>query len=121
MKIHRATALVTGANRGLGRQFVRELLTRGASVYATARETTSLFEITGDKVTVLPLDVTDPSSVAASAETASDVDLLINNAGVFTRTGQFEVVADKAAASDKSALSKTPEERYPELANAFRR
>ncbi len=87
MKIHRSTALVTGSSRGLGREFVRQLLVRGASVYATARDATSLSSITDDKVTVLPLDVTDPASVSAAAETAGDVDLLINNAGVFTRTG----------------------------------
>lgn len=87
MKIHHATALVTGSSRGLGREFVRQLLGRGASVYATARNATSLSSITGERVAVLPLDVTDPASIAVAAETAGDVNLLINNAGVFTMTG----------------------------------
>lgn len=87
MKIDNATALVTGAGRGLGRQFVHELLARGATVYATARDVTSLPSSADGSVTALSLDVTEPSSVAAVAEAASDVDLLINNAGVFTATG----------------------------------
>lgn len=87
MKIYGATALVTGASRGLGREFVRQLLVRGASVYATARDAASLPSITDDRVAVLPLDVTDPASVAVVSRKADDVDLLINNAGVFTMTG----------------------------------
>ncbi|GAB3451381.1 SDR family oxidoreductase [Streptomonospora sediminis] len=88
MKINNTTALVTGAGRGLGREFVRELLARGAKVYATGRDVTSLSSLAEEsRVTVLPLDVTDPSSVAAAAEAAGDVDLLVNNAGVFTATG----------------------------------
>lgn len=87
MKINGATALVTGASRGLGREFVRQLLVRGASVYAAARNPASLASMTGGIATVLPLDVTDWASVESAADTAGDVDLLINNAGVFTMTG----------------------------------
>lgn len=83
MKISGSTALVTGANRGMGRHFAQQLLERGAAkVYATAR-TPELVDIPG--VEVLRLDITDPASVAAAAHAAQDVTLLINNAGTTTR------------------------------------
>lgn len=85
MKLAHSVALVTGANRGIGRVFVEELLKRGASkVYVAARDTASLKENLkgGDRRLVpMPLDVTDPDQVAAAALIASDVTLLINNAG----------------------------------------
>ncbi|MBJ7338806.1 SDR family oxidoreductase [Mycolicibacterium sp.] len=79
MDISGCTALVTGANRGLGRHFATELLTRGARVYAGARNPDS---VDVDGAIPLAVDITDPTSVAAAAEAAGDVTLLINNAGV---------------------------------------
>ena len=80
MHIFGANALVTGANRGLGRHFATQLLERGAAkVYATARRR-DLIDIPG--VEPLELDITDPASVAAAARVAGDVNLLVNNAGV---------------------------------------
>lgn len=74
--------LVTGANRGLGRQFVLSLLGRGAAkVYATARRP-DLIDVPG--VVPLRLDITDPASVAAAAAAAPDVKIVINNAGIST-------------------------------------
>ena len=85
MNISGSTALVTGANGGIGRAFVAELLQRGAAkVYVAARDTASLRELLqgGDRRLVpLPLDVSDPDQVAAAATVASDVTLLVNNAG----------------------------------------
>jgi NAD(P)-dependent dehydrogenase (short-subunit alcohol dehydrogenase family) len=82
MKIAGSVALVTGANRGIGRHFTQQLLRRGAAkVYATARNPGSV-DVPG--VEVLRLDITDPESVAAAAAAAPDVTLLINNAGIFT-------------------------------------
>jgi NAD(P)-dependent dehydrogenase (short-subunit alcohol dehydrogenase family) len=93
MKISGSVALVTGANRGIGRQFVLELLARGAAkVYATARNP-ELVDIPG--VEVLPLDITDPESVAAAAARAGDVNLLINNAGITTYTNLVTGDLDK--------------------------
>lgn len=79
MNVHGATALVTGANRGLGRSFAVELLRRGAKVYATARRP-ELVDLPG--ATVLRLDITDDRSVSEAAAAADDVDLLINNAAL---------------------------------------
>ncbi|MEH7749166.1 SDR family oxidoreductase [Neobacillus drentensis] len=81
MDISKQTALVTGANRGLGRQLVLELIARGATVYAGARNPDSI-QLPGAKP--LQIDITDPTSVEAAAEVAGDVTLLINNAGVST-------------------------------------
>ena len=79
MDISRCTALVTGANRGLGKQFSLELLKRGARVYGGARNPDSI-DVEG--VVPLAVDVTDPESVAAAAQAAGDVTLLVNNAGI---------------------------------------
>lgn len=93
MKIANSVALVTGANRGIGRHFARQLLDRGAAkVYATARNP-DLVDLPG--VEVLRLDVTDPATVSAAATAAADVTLLVNNAGVIT--GQNLVTGDPAA------------------------
>ena len=82
MDITTQTALVTGANRGLGRYFVSELLNRGvAKVYATSRRPEPS---TDPRVVSLPLDVTDEQAVDDLARVAPDVTLLINNAGVAT-------------------------------------
>jgi NAD(P)-dependent dehydrogenase (short-subunit alcohol dehydrogenase family) len=81
-KLAAQTALVTGANRGLGREFVHQLLERGVSkVYAAARDPKSI-EVTDPRVVPLELDVTDPESVARAAELADDVSVVINNAGI---------------------------------------
>lgn len=77
MKLRGATALVTGANRGIGHHFAVELLQRGAKVYATARRP-ELVSVPGAEV--IRLDITDQSSVDAIAAVAGDVDVLINNA-----------------------------------------
>jgi NAD(P)-dependent dehydrogenase (short-subunit alcohol dehydrogenase family) len=80
MNLNGTTVLVTGANRGLGRHFVQQLLDRGAAkVYATARDPRTI-DVAG--VHPLQLDITDPESVARAAAVATDVDVLINNAGV---------------------------------------
>jgi NAD(P)-dependent dehydrogenase (short-subunit alcohol dehydrogenase family) len=81
MEINGKTALVTGANRGLGRHLAAELRDRGATVYAVARNPTSV-DLPG--VTPIALDVTDPASVAAAAASTEGVAILINNAGSST-------------------------------------
>jgi NAD(P)-dependent dehydrogenase (short-subunit alcohol dehydrogenase family) len=76
------TALVTGANRGLGKRFATQLVERGAKVYAAARRPETI-DIAG--VIPVQLDITDPESVARAASLAGDVNVVINNAGVSTR------------------------------------
>jgi NAD(P)-dependent dehydrogenase (short-subunit alcohol dehydrogenase family) len=81
MEIEGRTALVTGANRGLGRHLAEQLRDRGALVYAAARHPDSI-DIAG--VTPIRLDVTDEESIAAAAGIAIGVSILINNAGSST-------------------------------------
>ncbi|MGW2618040.1 SDR family oxidoreductase [Streptomyces sp. NPDC001500] len=83
MDIENAVAVVTGANRGLGRLLATQLLERGAKVYAAARRPESV-DLAG--VTPLLLDVTDEQSIRAAARVASDATLLVNNAGISTGT-----------------------------------
>jgi len=80
MKIENAVAFVTGANRGLGLAFAKELVARGArKVYAGVRNPEGV-NIPG--VIAIRLDVSDPASVAAAVAQAGDVTLLVNNAGI---------------------------------------
>jgi NAD(P)-dependent dehydrogenase (short-subunit alcohol dehydrogenase family) len=80
MKIDGSVALVTGANRGLGRVYARELVSRGAAkVYGAARHPAA---VTEPGVTPIALDITNPERVAQSAQQCADVSLLVNNAGV---------------------------------------
>ena len=84
MDIAGSVALVTGGNRGIGRTFVEELQRRGAAkVYAAVRRPDAA-DLPG--ATVLPLDITRPDTVAAVAEAARDVTLLVNNAGISSST-----------------------------------
>lgn len=101
MKIENSIALVTGANRGLGRALVEALLARGTRrVYAGARDPASLSSLAGsapDRVIPLTIDVTDAASLRAAAQRAADVDLLINNAGVLASFDLLESSADALA------------------------
>jgi NAD(P)-dependent dehydrogenase (short-subunit alcohol dehydrogenase family) len=84
MQVSGSIALVTGANRGLGRALARELLRRGAkTVYAAARR---LETVTEPGVVPVRLDVTDRDQVIAAAARCADVTLLVNNAGVLTNS-----------------------------------
>lgn len=80
MDIKGSVALITGANRGIGRAFGRALIEHGAAkVYAGVRDPQS---VTDADFTPLRLDVTKPEEVAAAAAAAGDVTIVINNAGV---------------------------------------
>jgi NAD(P)-dependent dehydrogenase (short-subunit alcohol dehydrogenase family) len=79
--IEGTTALVTGANRGLGKAFVQALLDRGAAkVYAGARDPGTV-DVTDARVVPVQLDITSLDDIAAAARDCTDVSLLINNAG----------------------------------------
>ena len=96
MKIENAVAFVTGANRGIGLTFTRELLARGArKVYAGARDPSTIAAQRG--VEAVRLDVTRPDEVAAAVEHARDVTLLVNNAGVAHQGGFLAPGSETAA------------------------
>ena len=82
-----SVALVTGGNRGIGEGFVRTLVAAGASkVYCAARnpdDAKHLVDEFGGAVVALKLDVTDESQIEAAANEATDVNIVINNAGAF--------------------------------------
>jgi NAD(P)-dependent dehydrogenase (short-subunit alcohol dehydrogenase family) len=95
MQIKDSVALITGANRGIGRALVTALLARGARrVYAAARNPTQLQEleaIDGARVNGVKLDVTNIADVDAVAARANDVSLLINNAAILDHGRSTEV------------------------------
>jgi NAD(P)-dependent dehydrogenase (short-subunit alcohol dehydrogenase family) len=85
MKISNTVALVTGANRGIGLAFTRELLARGArKVYAGSRDPSAIKQ---PGVEAIRLDITKPEEIMAAAAHAGDVALLINNAAVAHQGG----------------------------------
>jgi NAD(P)-dependent dehydrogenase (short-subunit alcohol dehydrogenase family) len=81
MDLSTSTALVTGANRGLGLEFTKQLLARGATVYGASRSPEKI-----DLPGVIPvaLDVTDSASIAAAVKATGDISFLVNNAGIST-------------------------------------
>lgn len=86
-------ALVSGANRGIGKSITIELLNRGAKkVYTGARDIATLKELVttyGDRIVPIQLDVTDPTSINNAASKIDKLDILVNNAGVFSIGGIF--------------------------------
>jgi NAD(P)-dependent dehydrogenase (short-subunit alcohol dehydrogenase family) len=84
VEIKDSVVLVTGANRGIGAEWVRQLRARGAAkIYAGARDPHSVSP--ADGVVPIALDVTDQAQVAAAAEIAADVQIVINNAATSFR------------------------------------
>jgi NAD(P)-dependent dehydrogenase (short-subunit alcohol dehydrogenase family) len=85
------TALVTGANRGIGEAVVDALVAAGAAkVYAGARSVADLAPLTarhGGRVVALQIDVTNPAQIEAAVSAAADVKLLVNNAGFAGHAG----------------------------------
>lgn len=96
MRINGSVALVTGANRGLGRHLTEQLLDRGAAkVYATARDPET---ITTPGVIPLRVDITEPATIGAAAQIASDITLLVNNAGNYSLTSLLDGPLDEIRA-----------------------
>ena len=91
-KIEGSVALVTGGNRGIGRAVVDELLNRGAKkVYVGARNTATVSELEAafpGRVHVLELDVTNQDHINQATSIATDVNILVNNAGVANNFGK---------------------------------
>lgn len=101
VSIQGATAMVTGANRGIGEAFVRALVAGGAArVYAGSRDPAAAEHLRAeapDVVVPLALDVADADSIARAAQDCADVNILINNAGAFH--GQRLIGADSLEAA----------------------
>ncbi|MBX2884049.1 MAG: SDR family oxidoreductase [Granulosicoccus sp.] len=105
MQVKGATALVTGANRGIGKAIVNELLTRGAKkVYAAARNPDSVVTGSHNNVEVIALDITDHTAIQAVANKLSDVDLLVNNAGI-NRMSAFAASDDVSSAREEMEVN----------------
>ena len=95
MKIQGSVALITGANRGLGKALVGALVDAGAAkVYAASRRPA---EPSSGRIVSIELDTTRPDQIAAAVRAAGDVTLLINNAGVLTSA---DVLGSSAADID---------------------
>ncbi|MFF8235075.1 SDR family NAD(P)-dependent oxidoreductase [Streptomyces caelestis] len=96
------TALVTGGNRGIGKEVCRQLAGAGHHVILTARRAETAENAARDlgrgglDVTPLVLDVTDPDSVAGAAQQVPELDVLVNNAGILYDTWQTATTADLA-------------------------
>lgn len=109
MKIENSVALVTGANRGIGAEFVAQLKERGArKIYAATR--TAVIP-TSDRVEPVILDITDSDRVETVAALASDVTLLVNNAGIGTGadliSGELSAIRDEMETNVFGALRVT--------------
>ena len=86
LNIENKTALVTGANRGIGKTITETFLNKGASkVYVGVRELSkaqALVDQYGDRVEAIEIDLAKPETITAAANHAQDVDVVVNNAGV---------------------------------------
>jgi NAD(P)-dependent dehydrogenase (short-subunit alcohol dehydrogenase family) len=98
MKIRDSVAVIKGANREIGLAFAKTLLAAGArKVYTAARQPE---RITLAGVERVRLDVTNPEDVAAAAKKCTDVNLLVNNAGIAVWTGFLSPDSVEAARSE---------------------
>ena len=95
--------LVTGANRGIGKALVEVFLRHGAAkIYATARNLEALPFSNEPRVVPMYLDLTKPETIHQAAQTATDVEILVNNAGYLTRTAPLEASAVDALQDEMS-------------------
>ncbi|QVQ52248.1 SDR family NAD(P)-dependent oxidoreductase [Spiractinospora alimapuensis] len=103
------TALITGANQGMGRQVAKELVADGATVFLGSRDLargeTAAAEI-GESAIALGIDVTDTASIATAAERIREesgrLDLLVNNAAISTTRDDVGDLAELRAMSRAS-------------------
>lgn len=93
-------ALVTGANRGIGKAIVETFLEQGAKkVYLAVRDTDSVSALVagyGDRVEAIQADLTQADTISALATKASDVDIVVNNAGLLVPSNPLDAHAEDA-------------------------
>ena len=91
------TILVTGANRGIGKSIVEEFINQGAAkIYAAVRNIESVESLVtkyGDKVVPIQVDLSNDETIIAAAKIAQDVDVVINNGGVGSKTSVLDTNA----------------------------
>ncbi|TCC53392.1 SDR family oxidoreductase [Kribbella capetownensis] len=83
--MNNSTALVTGANKGIGKEIARQLAAAGLTVYVGSRDASRgqrIVDELGDRARLLVLDVTDADSIAKAAAAVGSLDILVNNAGI---------------------------------------
>src|SRR5262249_214398 len=116
-KIEGRIALVTGANRGIGRALTEALLARGVKkVYAAARNPEALPAFNDERVVPLRLDVTDADQIRAAADAAADVELVFNNAGVVIGNSLAASTVIDQARREMDVNSVAPLQRLQRLA-----
>jgi NAD(P)-dependent dehydrogenase (short-subunit alcohol dehydrogenase family) len=104
MQIEGKVVFVSGANRGLGKELVQALLDRGAAkIYAAARRIETLNAGDGTRTVAVALDLTSRKSIAAAAEAAKDVDILVNNASAASFASPLD--ADRSAIEHEMAVN----------------
>ncbi len=83
--------LITGANRGIGKSLVKASLEKGAKkIYATSRKSNKMPDFGDERVVPLELDITDNTQISKVAEKSTDVEVLINNAGILSQGNILE-------------------------------
>ncbi|MGB0372402.1 MAG: SDR family oxidoreductase [Opitutales bacterium] len=104
ISIQDKTALVTGANRGIGKAIVETFLAEGANkVYAAVRDVISaqpLIDKYGDRVVAIEVDLSKPDTITAAAAQVADVDIVVNNAGILKAANPLEAHAIDAFQSE---------------------
>ncbi len=100
INIQGKVALVTGANRGIGKATVESFLKHGASkVYLAVRNLDSVSQLVkshGEKVQALHIDLEKPETIKSAAETANDVQVVVSNAGVLRTADTLSDDAEEA-------------------------
>lgn len=106
IQIKDKVALVTGANRGIGKQIVETFLEKGAKkVYLAVRNTATTKELEkkyGNKVVTVKADVSETKSIEDLAQHTADVEIVVNNAGVGTSQ---TTIGDNAVEDIKNQLN----------------
>lgn len=102
--IEKKTALITGANRGIGMAILESFLHNGVEkIYAAVRNPESMSPMVdkyGDRVEPINIDLNDPDSITAAAMRAKDVDIVVNNAGILSMNTALDSGAIDALESE---------------------